>query len=283
MRNLKRIYDGWALVTGASSGIGKEFVRELAKQGFNLILVARNEKALSQLSLELKAKYSVQIRVISMDLAQGGAAQSLYEQVSDIDIGLLIPSAGIDEMGQFLEKDYAALQHMLRLNIESPSELAHLFGRKMAARRSQGKKRSGIILVASLFAYQGIPNFATYAATKAYILTLGEALTAEMRQNGIDVLTLSPGLTATPFAAGLKMNPILLPMVAQNPASVARVGLRNLGRKMSVVSGFINKFYAWENRLIPRSWPVYLFGFLIGNAMKSYKKQQLLSGEKKKA
>lgn len=274
MRNLKKTYDGWALITGASSGIGQEIARALAKQKFDLVLVARNEGALEKLSQELVSKHGVQTRVIAMDLVQDGAPQVLYEQARDIDIGLLIASAGIDEMGPFLEKEYADLSRMLRLNIDAPSELAHLFARDMAAKKNQGKKRSGIILVSSLFAYQGIPNFAVYAATKAYILTLGEALTVEMKKNQIDVLTLSPGLTATPFAAGLKMNAALLPMLAQSPRTVARVGLRNLGRKMSVVSGVLNKFYAWENRLIPRSWPVKLFGFLIGNAMKSYQRRQ---------
>jgi len=284
MRNLKKTYDGHALITGASSGIGQEFARELAKQGFNLVLVARNEVALNQLSQELKKQHNIEIRVVAIDLAQTGAVKSLYEQVNDIEIGLLIPSAGVDEMGQFLEKDYAALQHMLRLNIEAPSELTHLFGRKMAEQQSlkERGKRSGIILVSSLFAYQGIPNFATYAATKSYILTLGEALTVEMGEKDIDVLTLSPGLTATPFAEGLKMNLKLLPMIAQNPTSVARLGLSSLGNKKTVVSGFLNKFYAWENRLIPRSWPVHLFGFLIGNAMKSYNKRQAQLDKAKK-
>lgn len=283
MKNLKRTYEGWALITGASSGIGKEMARELAKQKFDLVLVARNEVALEQLSKELAPKYGIQTRVIALDLAHDGAPQSLYDRVRDIDIGLLVASAGIDEMGPFLEKDYAALRGMLRLNVDAPSELAHLFGRSMAARQHQGKRRSGIILLSSLFAYQGIPNFAVYAATKAYVLTMGEALTAEMKQNKIDVLTLSPGLTATPFASGLKMNTARLPMIPQSPQRVARTGLRNLGRKMSVVSGFLNKFYAWENRLIPRSWPVYLFGFLIGNAMKSYQRQQTKLNKVKKA
>lgn len=269
MQNLKKKYDGWALVTGASSGIGKEFARELAEQGFDVVLVARSEDALNTLSQELQAKHKVQTRILPVDLIADGASQEVFDAVSDLDIGLVVAAAGIDEMGLFLEKDYADIQRMLRLNVDAPSELAHLFGKKM-----EGRQRSGIILVASLFAYQGIPHFAAYAATKAYILTLGEALTVEMRKKGIEVLTLSPGLTATPFAAGLKMNLNLLPMIAQNPRSVARVALRNIGRKMSVVSGFINKFYAWENRLIPRSWPVNLFGFLIGNAAHSYQKRQ---------
>lgn len=274
MRNLKKTYDGWALITGASSGIGKEMARELAAQKFDLVLVARSESALEQLSQEVVSKHGIQTRVIALDLVQDGAPQALHAQVRDIDVGLLIASAGIDEMGPFLEKNYSDLRRMIRLNVDAPSELAHLFGSNMATQRRRGKKRSGMILVSSLFAYQGIPNFAVYAATKAYVLTLGEALTAEMKKKGVDVLTLSPGLTATPFAEGLKMNAALLPMIPQSPRRVARVGLRNLGRKMSVVSGLLNKFYAWENRLIPRSWPVHLFGFLIGNAMKSYQRRE---------
>ncbi|MCK0069427.1 SDR family NAD(P)-dependent oxidoreductase [Kordiimonas laminariae] len=274
MKNLKKTYEGWALVTGASSGIGEEFARELAKQKFDLILVARNQAALERLSKELVSEYQINTRVVAMDLVQVGAAQALYNSVNDLNVSLLIASAGIDEMGPFLEKDYADLGRMLKLNVDVPSELAHLFGKNMAANNTHGNKRSGIILVSSLFAYQGIPNFAAYAATKAYILTLGEALTAEMKSSGIDVLTLSPGLTSTPFAAGLKLNAALLPMIPQRPETVARTGLRNLGRKMSVVSGLLNKLYAWENRLIPRSWPVHLFGFLIGNAMKSYERRQ---------
>ncbi|MFS4582947.1 SDR family NAD(P)-dependent oxidoreductase [Phaeobacter sp. C3_T13_0] len=262
------------MITGASSGIGKEMARALAAQKFDLILVARNENALEKLSREVMSQHAVQTRVIALDLVQDDAPKTLHAQVSDIDVGLLVASAGIDEMGPFLEKDYADLRRMIRLNVDAPTELAHLFGSNMAAQRRRGKKRTGMILVSSLFAYQGIPNFAVYAATKAYVLTLGEALTAEMKKNGVDVLTLSPGLTATPFAEGLEMNAALLPMIPQSPRRVARVGLRNLGRKMSVVSGLLNKFYAWENRLIPRSWPVHLFSFLIGNAMKSYQRSE---------
>lgn len=278
MKNLKKKYGGWALVTGASSGIGKEFVRELASQGFNMALVARSEEALKQLSQEITSKHAVETRIILADFTKEDAVQAVYDAVDDLDIGLLIPAAGVDEMGLFLDKNYSSLQAMMQLNVDAPTQLAHMFGKRMEKR-----EHSGIILVASLFAYQGIPHFATYAATKAYILTLGEALTLEMKKKGIDVLTLSPGLTATPFAAGLKVNPKLLPMVAQNPRSVARIGLRNIGNKMSVVSGFLNKFYAWENRLIPRSWPVKLFGFLIGNAARSYEKHKKSAPQSPKA
>lgn len=269
MQNLKQKYDGWALVTGASSGIGKEFATLLAKQGFDLVLVARSQSVLDALAADLNAQFGVSTRVVIADFAAPNAVDKVVDETQDLDIGLLVPCAGIDEMGLFLEKDFLPLEKMMRLNIDAPTQLAHSFGRKMATRQ-----KSGIIFVSSLFAYQGIPHFATYAATKAYILTLGEALTVEMAKNGIDVLTLSPGLTATPFAEGLKMNPSLVPMFAEKPAKVARVGINNIGRKATIVSGFLNKFYAWENRLIPRSWPVKLFGFIIGNAARSYEKKQ---------
>lgn len=269
MQNLKQKYDGWALVTGASSGIGKEFATLLAKQGFDLVLVARSQAALETLAGDLAAEFGVSTRIVIADFSAANAVDKVVDETQNLDIGLLVPCAGVDEMGLFLEKDYLPLEKMMRLNIDAPTQLAHTFGRKMATR-----EKSGIIFVSSLFAYQGIPHFATYAATKAYILTLGEALTVEMAKNGIDVLTLSPGLTATPFAEGLKMNPSLVPMFAEKPAKVARVGINNLGRKATIVSGFLNKFYAWENRLIPRSWPVKLFGFIIGNAARSYEKQQ---------
>jgi uncharacterized protein len=266
MSSLKKKYGNWALVTGASSGIGKECARLLAQTGFNLVLVARRELLLQLLAEELTAQFQIETRVVAIDLIEEGAVQKLYNLVEDTDIGLVIPSAGIDEMGRFLEKQYSALQRMLMLNINVPTEIAHVFGKKLATR-----KRSGIILVSSLFGYQGIPNFAAYAATKSYILTLGEALYSELSKQGIDVLVLSPGLTDTPFSQNMKINFSRLPMFAQNPTTVAKVGLRSIGRKPTVVPGFINKFYAWENRLIPRSWPVGLFGFLINGAIKAYK------------
>ena len=276
MQNLMKKYEGWALVTGASSGIGKEFAKELAKQHFNLVLVGRNEAKLQVLSNRLKSEHPINTRVVRADLSQTDDLESIPSQTRDLDIGLVVLSAGVDEMGVFLDKNYSDLQRMLRTNVDSLTYLAHHYGNAMRERRHTLKKRGGILLVSSLFAYQGIPNFAAYAATKAYVLTLGEALTSELGKQNIDVLTLSPGLTATPFADGLKMNLSLLPMIAQNPNKVARLGLKKIGKKATVVSGFINKFYAWENRLIPRSWPVWLFGALISNAMRSFNKRNSL-------
>lgn len=138
------------------------------------------------------------------------------------------------------------------------------FEKKMAEKR----KRGGVLLVSSLFGYQGIPYVANYAATKAYVLTLGKALHFELKKHGIDVTVLSPGLTDTDMPARLPLNFSKLPMFYRSPRKVARTGIRALGRKPTVVSGFTNKFYAWQNRLVPRSLPVSLFGFLIRRSFK---------------
>lgn len=265
MSSLQKKYGTWALVTGASSGIGKELARQLAHKGFNVVLVARREHLLDELAKELRDNAQVETRVVALDLSKAGAVRALYDAASTLDVGLVIPAAGIDEMGRFLDKDYSRIEHMLTLNIQVPTEIAHVFGQKLAAR-----KRSGIILVSSVFGYQGIPNFAGYAASKAYILVLGEALNVEFAQQGIDVLVLSPGLTDTPFSQSMEINFSKIPMFAQRPETVAKIALAALGHKPTVVSGLLNKVYAWENRLIPRSWPVNLFGFLINRAIKAY-------------
>ncbi len=261
-------YGKWALVTGASSGIGKGFAQQLAKQGFNLILVARRKEILNELSEELVRNSKVEIIIIAIDLLEDGAVERVYSEVKNKDIGLVIPAAGVGVMGRFIDKDYVSIDRMLKLNILIPTKIIHLFGKKL-----KNRKTSGIILVSSLFAYQGIPNFSAYAASKSYILALGEALNYELSDYGIDVLVLSPGLTDTPFSQNLEINFSRLPLVSQTPAKVAQIGLKSIGIKPTVVSGFVNKFYAWSNRLIPRSWPVALFGFLIDAAIGSHQKK----------
>lgn len=267
---LKR-YGSWALVTGASSGIGLEFARQLAFHGMNLVLVARRGDVLAARAQELTREFSVEAKFINRDLAEEGAVEKLFQDLSGIEIGLVVMSAGMEATGHFTKISPDRHIQLERLNIDVPMRMARLFGEAMVRRR-----RGALIFVSSVFGYQGVPIVANYAASKAYILSLGEALNVEMKPYGVDVLVLSPGLTDTDMPTQMPVNFGKMPITKSSPKTVVRVALRALGKKATVVPGFINKFYAWENRLIPRSWPVKLFGFLIKNAFDKTRRDELL-------
>ena len=233
----------------------------MAKQGVNLVAVARNEEKLLALKTKLET-YNIEVQTISVDLSLPESSALIAEKTSQLDIGLLVANAGIENTGAFIDNPQDQERKLLDLNITSPMELSHIFAKRFAK-----KGKGGILLLASLFGYQGVPYVANYSASKAYILTLGEALNVELKPLGIDVSVLSPGLTDTPMTQNMAVDFNKMPITRHEPAVVARVGLNALGNKATVVPGFINKFYAWENRLIPRSWPVKLFGFLIKRAM----------------
>jgi len=270
LNKLKR-YGNWALVTGASSGIGLEFVRQLASHGMNLVLVARRGDVLAALAQELTREFTVEVKTISRDLSGEDAVEKLFQALSGIEIGLVVMSAGMEATGHFTKVSLDRHIQLERLNIDVPMRMARLFGEAMVIRR-----RGALIFISSLFGYQGVPIVANYAASKAYILSLGEALNVEMKPHGVDVLVLSPGLTDTDMPAQMPINFGKMPITKSSPKAVVRVALRSLGKKATVVPGFINKFYAWENRLIPRSWPVKLFGFLINNAFDKTRRDELL-------
>jgi len=258
MKNSVKKYGKWALVTGASAGIGLEFSKQLAAKGHNLVMIARNLHRLERAQRDIEAAHKVQVRVQALDLLSDGAAQRLNRATQDLDIGLAILNAGMELSGNYTRTSLEDHQDLLRLNIEVPMQMAHLFGQRFIR-----QKRGGIIFVSSLFGYQGVPLVAGYSASKAYVLALGEALSVELKRFGVDVLVLSPGLTDTAMPAQMPIDFGKMPILKMSPKRTARVGLNALGRKISVVPGFINKFYAWENRLLPRSTPVKLFGFLV--------------------
>ena len=264
-------YGNWALVTGASSGIGLEFARQLASHGMNLVLVARRGDVLAALAQELTREFSVEAKFISRDLAGEGAVEKLFQDLSGIEIGLVVMSAGMETTGHFTKVSLDRHIQLERLNIDVPMRMARLFGEAMVTRR-----RGALIFVSSVFGYQGVPILANYAASKAYILSLGEALNVEMKPHGVDVLVLSPGLTDTDMPAQMPINFGKMPITTSSPKAVVRIALRALGKKATVVPGLINKFYAWENRLIPRGYPVKLFGFLIKNAFDKTRRDELL-------
>lgn len=262
MTRLKKKYGPWALVTGATSGIGRAFTELLAKEGFNVVVVARDKKRLDRIAHHITAHYGIEARAIVCDFSDPDAADALYRATEDLDVGLVIPNAGQQVTGAFTEVGIDDHENLIRLNVLAPMAIARRYGHRMAR-----SGRGGILLISSLFAYQGIPYVANYAATKAYVLTLGEALNVELKRKGVDVTVLSPGLTKTRMTDTMPVNFRKLPMVAMSPERAAKIGLNALGRKATVVAGFINKLYAWQDRLVPRSVPVRLFGRLIKRAV----------------
>lgn len=242
----------WALITGASSGLGLEFADLLAAQKVNLVLAARRQEPMEKLAADLRGKYGVDVLVEPIDLSMPGAAERLKSglDAKSVNVDILLNNAGYGLHGDLLETPIERTANMIQLNITTLTELTYLFGRDMAERRS-----GHILLVASLMAFQAVPTYAAYAATKAYVLALGEALHDELRSHGVVVTTLCPGHTATGFdeAAGATAS-ALLRLLTMKPRPVAASGIRALLRgKAMEIAGLSNKMVAFSNRLTPRS------------------------------
>ena len=237
-------YGEWALVTGASAGIGTAFARNLASPGIGVALVARRADRLQSVAEELTRAHGVQCRIVPEDLEQDGAAERIEKRVADLEIGILVNNAGFSTVGRFDRVPRDKVRGMIRVNCLAVAELAHAFLPAMQRRR-----RGAIVIVASAAAYQPLGLAATYAATKAFDLMLGEALWAENRTTGVDVLVLSPGPVDTEFqaVAGEKPHP------GATPESVVDVAFAAIGRKPSVVAGTLNKARAWAVRFAPRA------------------------------
>lgn len=241
----------WALVTGASSGFGVDFARQLAARGARLVLVARRAEPMQALARELAAQFGTVSEVASVDLSQAGAAQALKARLDagGIRIDILINNAGYGVYGPFLEQPLAHTLDMMQLNMVALTELTHAFAGDMV-QRGRGK----ILLVSSIGAYQATPTYAAYAATKAYVLLFGEALHEELKRLGLTVTVLSPGISATSFLAVSGQRATLYQrLLMMKSAAVAQIGLRALDRgRASIVPGWLNTLTAWGNRFLPR-------------------------------
>lgn len=244
-------YGPWAVVTGASSGIGNAIARRLAGQGFNLVLVARSLDALQRMASELSQQYSVDARAVRLDLAAHGSDAALESACQDIDVGLLVASAGFGTSGLFLSADRDRELEMLAINCRALLSASLHFGKRFAARG-----RGGIILMSSIVGFQGLPNAAHYAATKAYVQTLAEGLQVELAPRGVDVLAAAPGPTNSGFAAraGMRMG------AALDPADIAQPILDALGRRATVLPGFLSKILTYSLVPLPRWARVQIMG-----------------------
>jgi short-subunit dehydrogenase len=226
-------YGPWAVITGASEGIGESFARSLAARGLHLVLVARRPGPLEALAGELRKAHAVEVRTLAADVAGPGLVPALDAVVDGAEVGLVVHNAAFSALGPFLDRPLADLQQVIDLNCRAPLTLAHHFGRQMVARG-----RGGILLMSSLAGGQGTPIVAAYAASKAFEIVLAEGLWDELRPAGVDVLACRAGPTRTPsYEASRPRKKV--PMM--EPGPVAEEALAALGKKPVLVPGRLNR------------------------------------------
>ncbi|MGJ4919002.1 SDR family NAD(P)-dependent oxidoreductase [Bradyrhizobium oligotrophicum] len=241
---LRRAYGTYAVVTGASDGIGRAVAMRLAEAGFGLVLVARRRAVLEALAAELEPRTPIRPVVITADLSVPDDVDRIARETADLDVGLLVAAAGFGTSGPFVDGDLAAELNMIDVNCRALAQLTHLFGRRFAARR-----RGGIVLMSSLVAFQGVPRAANYAATKAFVQSLAEGLAPELKPFGVDVLASAPG----PVMSGFGQRAHMTIRSGQTPDEVAVGTLNMLGRRTTVRPGFLAKALEASLMLLPRS------------------------------
>lgn len=239
----------WALVTGASAGIGRALAQELAEGGANLVLTARREERLLNLAKELSARHHVQTHLFVADLAQPSAPDAIFQftEQKGLDIDLLVNNAGFGQYGELHKTDTERLLQMVQVNCTAVLHLTRLFAPGMVARR-----RGDVLIVASTAAFQAVPYISTYAATKVFDLYLAEGLAEELLPYGVRVCALCPGTTTSEFHE-IAGHPRHSKGREQSAETVARNGLKALAAgKSYVISGLGNYLGAQGERLVPR-------------------------------
>src|SRR6266550_3912334 len=262
----------WALVTGASSGIGKEFARQIAASGINVVLVARRDALLAELGRAILQEFDVQYRALAMDLSQEGFITGLADATDDIDIGLVVSNAGTPNPGKFLKLDRQLLQATLRLNTMAHLDITHHFGAKLAERH-----RGGLILIGSMGAEIGVPFLANNGGAKAYIHSLGEALHYEFKPQGVYVTVVPPPLTNTAVLAKLGFDPRTMPMKPMSVEQCVSEGLNALRENRSrIVPGRLNRFMdAFVPAFVKRTFTAKMLGKALANKPASARAQTL--------
>ncbi len=242
--------DRRALVTGASSGIGKALARQLAAAGCNLIIVARRQEQLNALADELTAKYAVEVTVHAADLTAVDAVEALAGVVADRPISILVNNAGYGVLGSFPKADWGHLANMIDLNVRVVGELTH----RLLPGLEEQADGARILNIGSVAGYQGVPHMATYAGTKAFVNHFSEGLAWELRKSNVRVCGLEPGQTASEFFQfSEKEGTFMSRFGLLSAEAVARAGLKQLRSGRSrVVVGFLNKLMVFGLRLFPR-------------------------------
>jgi len=253
----KNNFGPWAIITGASSGIGKEFAHQLASNGLNLVLVARRVRLLEELVEQLTPQFNIQCKIIAADLSERSAIQKIIEATKGLEIGLLVSNAGTGKVGKFFSISESDHEYILQLNAISHMRLTHHFGSLMARR-----KKGGIILTGAMGAVDGVPYMANEAGTKGYIQSLGKSLHTELKELGLHITTLITTPTETPvfYKLGftLKNTPVK-PLTVQQCVTETLIALQK--NKITVLPGL--KF-----RVINALTPAALSRKMTGKIMK---------------
>lgn len=252
------------LVTGASAGIGKALATELAARRLNLVLVARNLDKLEALAGILRQQYQVEVNCLSLDLSQDGAVDTLVRETAALPIGLLVLNAGLVHAGGFLQNAYEQESQLVRFNTLVTTQIAHRIGNRL-----KQQHRGGILFVSSLASVGPAPYQATYAASKAYLSSLGRALSFELAKDGVDVSVLIPGMTDTEglqTTANIdysKMKGVSM----LSAVAVAKAGLAGLGKQVDIIPGGKNKLGAFLFGLLPPTVVTKLVGQMTLDAL----------------
>jgi uncharacterized protein len=247
-------YGPFALIAGASEGIGEAFARQLAERGLDLLLISRRGDALERLARDLRARHGVEVQTLATDLGRPDLADGVAPFVAGREVGLLVYNAAASVIGPFVAASLDAHLRVLNVNCRGPLVLSHLLGKAMAERG-----RGGIVLMTSLAGSQGGPWLASYAASKAFNLVLAESLWDELGERGVDVVACRAGATRTPGYAASRPRPSRVPLAEAD--DVARAALGALGRMPSVVPGLFYRISAVVmNRLLPRRTAVRIMG-----------------------
>ncbi len=255
-------YGPWALVTGASSGIGLASAEWLAARGLNVVLVARRADILSELAVSLQQRFGVQTLVVAADLRDTEDVQRVLQESDTLDIGLFVAAAGFGTSGKFLDSAIKPELDMLAVNCSAVLQMTHAVAARLRAR-----KRGGIVLFGSVVGFSGVPGTAHYAATKAWVQSFGEGLHHELKPFGVDVIVSAPGPTASGFAstAGMVMGNALTPDVVANGT------LRALGSRMTVRPGLLSKLLGYGLSTAPRWAQVRILGSVMRGMVPSLK------------
>lgn len=260
-------YGPWALVTGASSGIGRAFAEHLAAAGLHLVLAARSTERLEALGATLARIHGVEYRVVTVDLSRPEAAASLIDATADLDVGLLISNAGGGHPGPLLDQSLDELHRRFTLNATTHLELAHAFGQRFVARG-----RGGMVLVSAAGAVHGLPNMAHESAAKAYVLNLGEALHYELAPAGVDAMVLLPGNVDTPIIDAFGIDRAAMPIRPLPVQTAVRESVVAFLRgRPTFIPGRLMRLMI---RLLPRTQSIRINGRMLGQAARTLAARQ---------